>query len=213
MLIQGFPSGPFLTNAYLVSCTKTRSTAIIDPSPQSAVAILKSIKDQELIPEKILLTHSHWDHIADISLIRQVYPKIPVSIHPLDKENLFSPGSDRIPCLVPIAALQEATFFQDDEIFTIGNFTWQVIHTPGHSPGSVCFYCESNHILFSGDTLFKGSIGNLSLPTANPDLMWKSLDKLALLPKETHIYPGHGQDTYLKNEVWIKEAKKWFGYC
>ncbi len=83
----------------------------------------------------------------------------------------------------------------------------KVIHTPGHSPGGVCFYLPSEKILFSGDTLFRGTIGNLSLPTARPDLMWDSLKKLAALPPETKVYPGHGGPTTISAEKWIAHAK------
>lgn len=96
----------------------------------------------------------------------------------------------------------------DGQIITLGELTLHVIHTPGHSPGGVCFYLPAQETLFSGDTLFAGSIGNLSLPTAQPDRMWPSLKKLAALPKHTKVYPGHGGATRIDKESWIGDAEQ-----
>lgn len=92
----------------------------------------------------------------------------------------------------------------------MGEFEFVIIHTPGHSPGSICLYDPKHQILISGDTLFKGSIGTLSLPTSQPDRMWPSLEKLGALPVETQVYPGHGEKTCIKDERWLKNAKEIF---
>jgi glyoxylase-like metal-dependent hydrolase (beta-lactamase superfamily II) len=76
-------------------------------------------------------------------------------------------------------------------MISVGKLQLQVIHTPGHSPGGVCFYLADQKTLISGDTLFRGTIGNLSFPTARPKLMWSSLKRLAQLPQDTKVYPGH----------------------
>ena len=86
-----------------------------------------------------------------------------------------------------------------------------MIHTPGHSGGSVCYYDPKAQLLFSGDTLFHGTIGNLSFPTSNADRMWPSLAKLAHLPKEVKVYPGHGEATTIGKEPWLPKAKDYFG--
>lgn len=208
MLVQAFPSGPFETNAYLIACEKTREAAIIDPAPGSKESLLKYLKNYT--PKKIIITHSHWDHIVDTSFLKSQL-KIPVYIHPLDAPNLINPGSDGLPCWMAIEGVNPDGFLNENDSIQLGEETLIVIHTPGHSPGGICLWNESAGILISGDTLFKGSIGNLSFPTCNAELMWKSLERLAKLPPETIVYPGHGPSTIIAKESWLPEAKKYFG--
>ena len=210
MLIQVFPSGPFSTNAYVVACPLTREAAIFDPAPDSAVAIQAFLSDQQLKPQKILLTHSHWDHIADVQQLKEFY-QIPVAIHPLDAPNLQRPGADGLPCWITIPSVQPDILLEEGMQVPVGNLVFHVLYTPGHSPGCVCFYESQQQMLISGDTLFKGTIGNLSFPTSQPDLMWSSLAKLARLPPQTRIFPGHGPATTLAAEsAWLSDAKKLF---
>jgi hydroxyacylglutathione hydrolase len=210
MTIQVFPSGPLATNAYVVSCSETKRAAIFDPAPNSFDSIVKYISGHDLIPDKILLTHSHWDHIADVAPLKLKYG-IPVYIHPEDALNLEKPGSDGLPCWISVEGIVPDYQLKEDDIISIGNLLFIVLHTPGHSPGCVCFYEEAHHILISGDTLFKGSIGNISFPTSRPKLIWNSLKKLAELPKETVVYPGHGPTTTIGNEPWLSKAEEVFG--
>jgi len=215
MFIQVFPSGPFSTNAYLIACVKTCHAAIVDPAPHSFANIQAFLARQEWKLKKILLTHSHWDHIADVKLLKEKYA-IPVFIHSLEAPNLQEPGSDGLPCPLSIPPVQPDLLLEEGMWVTIGKLTLQVIHTPGHSPGSVCFYEPRQHILFSGDTLFKGAMGNLSFPTSEPSRIEGSLAKLAELPPETKVFPGHGSETtiqmesswlspfHLKNELGIR---------
>jgi hydroxyacylglutathione hydrolase len=96
----------------------------------------------------------------------------------------------------------------DGDFLTVGKFSFKVIHTPGHTPGGVCFYCEKEKTLFSGDTFYRGLIGSLSLPTSQAQRMWQSLDKIATLPPNTVVFPGHGPSTTIKDEPWLPNAKK-----
>ncbi|WP_075883694.1 MBL fold metallo-hydrolase [Candidatus Protochlamydia sp. W-9] len=209
MFIQPFPSGPFSTNAYLIACLSTQKAIIVDPAPESANLLLDCLRKHHFILQSILLTHSHWDHIADINSIKKLYD-IPIYVHPLDQLNLEKPGSDGLPCWITIQPVKANIFLNDEDLIPVGQLTFKVIHTPGHSPGSVCFYEISQSKLLSGDTLFKGSIGNISFPTSQPDLMWTSLDKLAQLPPSTSVYPGHGPMTTIGNENWLPRAKQLF---
>ena len=210
MFIQTFPSGPFSTNAYVVACDKTRQAAIIDPAPDSSAQIHSFLTQRQLKVQKILLTHSHWDHIADVKQLKELY-QIPVYIHPLDAPNLQQPGSDGLPCWVSIPAVQPDMFLEEGMQVPVGELSFQVLHTPGHSPGGVCFYEPTQHVLFSGDTLFQGTIGNLSFPTSQPSLMWSSLAKLAQLPLDTRVFPGHGPATTIQAESsWLHDAEKLF---
>jgi hydroxyacylglutathione hydrolase len=209
MLLFKFPFGPLETNAILLACDKTKKGAIIDPSLGSANSILKKAKDLGITIEKILLTHSHWDHFADAATLIQE-TGVPLYVHPLDARNAVNPGSDGIPLFVPIQPINPDYFLNEGDIVEVGHLKLEVIHTPGHSPGGVCFYIRSENLLISGDTLFKGSIGNLGLPTAQPQMMWNSLEKLSKLPPETRVIPGHGGDTTIGKESWLARAKEIF---
>lgn len=209
MIINTFPSGPFETNAYVVVCPNTKHAGIIDPAPDSAQVIADFIKKNQLHPEKILLTHSHWDHIADTAPLKSLY-NIPVYIHPDDAPNLENPGDDGLPCWINIQGVKPTNFLHEGDVISIGDLKLTVINTPGHTPGGVCFYCKEHNFLISGDTLFKANIGNLSFPTARPHLMWGSLDKLSKLPPETVVYPGHGPKTTIGAESWLPNARNIF---
>ena len=210
MTIQTYPSGPFATNTYIVSCPRTKECAIIDAPPDSSAAVISYISANHLVPSKILLTHSHWDHIAEVSTLKKHYG-IPVFIHADDRGNLENPGSDRLPCWIEFPSIQPDGLLKEGDSIKIGDLHFVVIHTPGHSPGGICLYDADQKILFSGDTLFRGTIGNISFPTSSSKLMWESLKKLSKLPKETRVYPGHGGMTTIGSEPWLSNAENVFG--
>jgi glyoxylase-like metal-dependent hydrolase (beta-lactamase superfamily II) len=196
MFIFKFTFGPAQTNALLVGCPLTKKGAIIDPSPGSSSSLLQKMQELGLTVEKILLTHSHWDHFADAALLKRKL-NIPLYVHALDVKNLIEPGSDGLPLFFPIEPVEADGFFKEGDVVDVGDLQAEVIHTPGHSPGGVCFYFRSEKCLISGDTLFKGSFGNISFPTSEPEKMWTSLEKLAKLPSETRVVPGHGAETII----------------
>lgn len=209
MFIYKFPFGPLETNALLIGCPETKLGAVVDPSLGSCGAILAKANDLEIKIEKILLTHSHWDHFADAHAVKEK-TGAPVYVHFLDAKNIEHPGSDGIPLFFPIHPISADHFVNEGDVVKVGNLQFQVIHSPGHSPGSVCYYLPERHLLISGDTLFQGSIGNLHLPTAEPNQMWSSLEKLAKLPPETRVIPGHGGETTIGQENWLIRAKEIF---
>lgn len=206
MFITSIPSGPFETNCYIYPLS-SGDCFIIDAPPESYPKVLQHLQEKNLKPTHLLLTHSHWDHIADASLFKEKFPDILIAIDPDDIGNLQNPGSDLLPCWIEIEGVKPDILLNEGD--SIGPL--KVIRTPGHTPGGVSFYDEENKILFSGDTLFKGSIGNISFPTARPQMMWKSLEKLATLPAEVKVFPGHGDATTIKAESWLPRAKEIFG--
>lgn len=210
MFIQAVPSGPFATNAYIIGCPDTHKAIIIDPAPDSSEQIVNYLSENHLTPIEIILTHSHWDHIADAAKLKKKF-NIPVRIHELDFPNLKQPGADGLPLPFSIEGVSTDQFLSEGDMIHIGNLKFQVIHTPGHSPGSICLYNGEHYILISGDTLFQGTIGNISFPTSQPKLMWTSLDKLAKLPHQTKVYPGHGPSTSIGAETWLPDAQNYFG--
>lgn len=209
MLLEVFPAGPVETNAYLIGCPSTKHAAVIDVPFDSAELIQQRAQELSLQIDRILLTHSHWDHIAEVVKLKKSL-NIPVYVHSNDAENLEHPGADGLPLFFPFKGIKPDGLLADGQRIDIGNLHVQVIFTPGHSPGGVCFYIPEEKALFSGDTLFRGTIGNLSFPSSRPDLMWDSLKKLAVLPAETKVYPGHGGTTTIGAERWIAHAPEKF---
>ena len=190
------PSGPLSTNAYVIVCAKTGNAAIIDPAPQSFVAIKEFITNYDLKADKILLTHTHWDHIAEVGKLKEFYT-IPIYVHALDAPNLQQPGVDGLPVWLEIPPVQPDVLLAEGMQVGVGELKFDVIHTPGHSPGGVCFYEADRHLLFSGDTLFQGTMGKISLPTGEPAKMWPSLARLAKLPRKPGFFLVMGRKRQL----------------
>ncbi len=207
MIIKTFTSGPVDTNCYLVGCPLTNQAAIID-APQGVTS--KILSENQFEIKLIFITHSHWDHIADAAKLKETF-HVPLYVHPDDAENLKQPGSDKLPLFFPIESVEVDGFLKEGEIFHVGSLEFHVIETPGHSPGGICLYLPKEKILFSGDTLFQGTIGRVNFPTSSPKKMWESLKRLAKLPKETKVYPGHGPATTIGAEEWMERADKIFG--
>lgn len=201
MIVKRFSTGPIDTNSYLLICSSSKSTVVIDLGKDSAKELSSYAEEHQLTLEKILLTHSHWDHIADVACLKKCLD-IPVYIHQDDETNVINPGSDGIPLCIPIQGVKIDHHLKDGEVLDVGDLHIRVIHTPGHTPGGVCFYLEEQKVLFSGDTLFQGAIGRIDLPTAcSPLTIIESLKKLEALPQETIVYPGHGGKTIIKQEL------------
>ncbi len=209
MIVEVFPLGPAETNAYLLGCSKTKQAALIDAPFHAAEVVLKRAQELDLKIVMILITHSHWDHTADAAAVKEQL-NIPIYIHQEDSGNLEQPGSDGLPLFFPIRGIKPDGYLIEGQIITVGELAVHIIHTPGHSPGGVCLYLPTEKTLFSGDTLFKGTIGNLSFPTARPTLMWQSLKKLSALPHDTKVYPGHGGATTIGKEQWLSAAEDKF---
>jgi glyoxylase-like metal-dependent hydrolase (beta-lactamase superfamily II) len=199
MLTFTFPAGPLQTNAVLVGCPYTHVAAVIDLPLGCVGPISQLAEKQKLKIEKILFTHSHWDHIADAAEAKRIW-KVPFWIHGEDAKNLEEPGSDGLPLMIPIEGVKADHFLKEGDLVEVGKLKFKVIHTPGHTPGCICFWEESEKVVISGDTLFKGAIGNLHLPTSRPHVMRGSLKKLAALPKETRVIAGHGKETTIGAE-------------
>ena len=181
----------------------------MDPAPASSSSLKEAADRNALQVEAIFLTHSHWDHIADVAVLKKELD-LKLYVHPFDAANMCHPGSDGLPLMFPIEGNEPDGFFEEGQKLQVGNLEIEVIHTPGHTPGGVCFYIPREKVLISGDTLFSGSIGNLSFPTADPEAMWASLKKLAKLPPDTRVYAGHGPATTIGAEGWLERAEEMF---
>lgn len=189
------------TNCYIVEEETSKETMVIDPGgePEKIIAMLNALGIDTL--KYIYLTHCHGDHFgAILELKKQKGGK--VLIHRDDAEGLYHPaisltyyiGMDDI-------ELEADSRIDDGDKIHLGNLEFKVIHTPGHTKGGTCLYCKEQELLFSGDTLFKGTWGRTDLPTSSfPDIIASITNKLAVLPEETIVYPGHGKTTRIKEE-------------
>ena len=171
--------------------------------------IIAYLKKKNLKLEAILLTHSHWDHIAGVKALKEQV-KAPVYVHKLDQDNLEKPGSDGLSLMYAIEGVVADHLIKDNDEIKLGTIRLKVLHTPGHTLGSVCYYAKAEKVLFSGDTLFKGSMGAIHFKTSSADKMWESLKRLSHLPLDTIVIPGHGPKTTIKKENWLSHAKEHF---
>lgn len=203
-----FITGPIDNNTIVIACSKTKKAAVIDPGVDSSERVLVFCKKNNFKIEKILLTHSHWDHIAECAAIQKETHAC-VYVHKLDQANVKKPGSDNLPLHFDIPSIDNVVLIKDHEKICCGEYEVEVIHTPGHTPGSVCFYVKQKKVLFSGDTLFQGTMGRVDFSGGNSKEMASSLKKLTLLPYDTKVVPGHGNITTIGTEShWMKDAKK-----
>ena len=185
-------------NTYVVY--EGSEAVVIDPS-QDYDGIVNYLEKHQLTPKAILLTHGHFDHFRGVERILRKY-NVPVYIHSDDMDLLtnqslncsYYSGED----ITYDGKVKEVS---DNEVLKILPEDILVIHTPYHTMGSVCYYFKNSGLLFSGDSLFKGSVGNSSLPTSDARLMNKSLVKLTKLPKQTKVMPGHGGNTTIEYEL------------
>ena len=206
-MIYSFPSGPLDTNAYVFVDDESQEAFIVDPGFGSFASIQKWLQRKEIVIQALCITHSHWDHVGDIHLFLDAWPKLPVYVHPLDQDNLEHPGIDGIPAMLPGTSISKTHLHPYPNQVEIGSFCWHAIHTPGHSPGCICLFEPNLKLLFSGDTLFQGTYGLTSLPTSSKRDMVLSLQKLSTLPEDTIVYPGHGPSTTIgKEKSWIERV-------
>ena len=187
------------SNAYIVSDSKNRCL-IIDPSVDNDTFI-KYINKNNLLPQAILLTHGHFDHIQGVKRLVESY-KIPIYIHKKDEIMLRdSKINGGYMCNKEVTIDLPLIYVEDKEVLKLIEDDIQVLHTPFHTKGSVCYYFINNNLLFTGDTLFKNSVGRDDLPNADPQMFKSSISKIKALPKDCKIYPGHGNNTVLIDEL------------
>ncbi len=210
MILKKFVCGQLQNNVILIGCEKTKEAVVVDPAEDSFSPVVSFADKYCLHLTKILLTHSHWDHIFEACLFKKE-KQLPIWIHKKDHANLEHPGKDQIPFPEKFSGCKADHFVEDGEEFFVGKVLLRVLHTPGHTPGSVCYYLPKEGVLLSGDTLFKGCIGTIALPTSQAPLMWSSCQKLSLLPPKTRVIPGHGVETEIGKEQWLEKASEYFG--
>jgi glyoxylase-like metal-dependent hydrolase (beta-lactamase superfamily II) len=190
---------------YLVYDRRGGKALIIDAPLGSTPFYLNAIKKAEVSVQYIVSTHGHWDQIADNARLADA-TGAPLCAHQWDAARLADPrlGSDLPADKLPAVRGRHADrFLRDGETLQVGELEFDVMHTPGHTPGSLSLYEVRSGALFSGDILSRHNIGRSDSPGGNAQQLRQSLSRLAQLPNDTRIFPGHGLPTTLRDERWL----------
>lgn len=205
MKIKTFVNRPIDENTYVVS-DETREAVIIDCGalfPEDQQAIADYVGREGLTVTQHILTHGHFDHMFGSQWVADVYGCRP-KLHAADIDD-YQGAVERVSTFFhrrmdfPVPPV--GSFFNEQNTLRFGTHKFRVIPTPGHTPGGVCLYCEEERVLFSGDSIFQGSIGRTDLPGGDHTALITSLEERVLtLPEEVVIYPGHGPTTTVRDE-------------
>ncbi len=191
---------PYDNGMYVIAGAKNEAI-LIDPSMGEKVA-LDAAREQGLRIVEILNTHGHPDHIAGNAAVKEA-TRARLAIHALDEYRLDA--SRRPPSQLPVPPATADDLFDEGPLRYVTDIELMAMHTPGHTEGSTCFYLASEKALFSGDVLFKGNVGRVDLPGSDPRAMERSLERVAALPPDTRVYPGHGAQTTIGDELpWLR---------
>jgi hydroxyacylglutathione hydrolase len=200
MIFEQLTVGPLQCNCYILGDEQTREAIVIDPGDE-AERILEMIEDYQLTVRVIVQTHAHFDHVGATGPIQEA-TGAEVCLHRGDQplyEHLAMQA--KFFGLPPPKAAPVSRWYDDGEEVKAGALSLQVLHTPGHTPGSVCVKSGQQRWLFSGDTLFYGSVGRTDLWGGSFEQLMASIQqKLLTLPDETIVYPGHGPKTTISQE-------------
>ena len=189
--------GGFEVNCSILS--ENGKAWIVDPGQEGA-RIAGLLRERQLAPAAILLTHAHFDHIGGIPALRQAFPGLPVYVHENDKAVIGHPMNRLPPEYPPVGKIGGLETLTCGGTTDVAGLSVEVIETPGHTPGGVCYHFPSEKLLLSGDTLFAGSVGRTDLPGGDMATLMESLRKLTVLPDDTTVIPGHGMFTTIGQE-------------
>lgn len=188
------------TNCYIVFDEISKEAMVIDPAGE-AERIIEMLNILKANLKYIYLTHCHGDHIGGVQELKERY-NCKILIHRDDADGLNNPKINLVDIVgINNIELDADSIVDDGDLIHLGDLEFIVIHTPGHTKGGSSLYCEKEKLLFSGDTLFRGTWGRTDLPTSSlEDIINSITNKLMTLPEETIVYPGHGKSTRIKDE-------------
>lgn len=198
MSVSGITVGPLEENCWLLADPDAGEAVLVDPGDE-AERLLAAVEATGCALTAIWLTHAHFDHVGGIAGIRRRHPDVPVYLHPADAPLLAMSGAAALRWGVPFESPPPADRgLAEGDLLRVGRHEFTVQHVPGHAPGHVMFVGAG--AVFSGDLLFAGSIGRTDLPLCDPAAMQRSLERIAALPDETVVHPGHGPRTTIARE-------------
>lgn len=193
--------GALGTNCWLVHDGAGGPLVVIDPAGE-APRLLAAVDGREVAA--VVLTHAHFDHLGAATALVEA-TRAPLAVHVLDAAAVVdAEGNGGLMFGMPAAGPEPDRLLEDGDVVTAGELSLEVLHTPGHSPGSICLYAavgDGAPHLFSGDTLFAGSVGRTDFPGGDARELARSIARLAALPPETVVHPGHGPESTLAREA------------
>jgi hydroxyacylglutathione hydrolase len=194
--------GPIATNVHILADPRSREAIAIDTATPSLAWIADELRARDWTLKLIVSTHGHWDHIGDNAAVA-AQTGADVAVHALDKVRLTDPQSSSAPFEVPPCV--PAVDLAEGGVVRFGEISLQVLHTPGHTEGSVCLYSADGGLLYSGDTLFAGGWGRVDLPGGDAVAMADSLARLSTMEDGVQVFPGHGGSTTIGRErAWLE---------
>ncbi|MSQ90682.1 MAG: MBL fold metallo-hydrolase [Phycisphaerales bacterium] len=202
--IKGFPLGAWQTNCWLVWIEDgaSRPGWIIDTGDKPA-QLIEAVRAHGVTVEAILFTHAHLDHIMGLEAVVAALGDVPRYAHPCEQAWFGDPqlNLSAFAEVAPVSVRAPTRTFVEGDTLNLGGVAWRVLHTPGHSPGSVSLVCDGAKVVIAGDTLFAGSIGRSDFPTSDPEALLDSIQrKLLALPDAFVVHPGHGPSTTIGAE-------------
>ena len=199
MKVERFLTGILSTNCYVAWNEQTKEAVIVDPAAYSK-KLAEFLREEGLKPQAVLLTHGHFDHIMGLDALLEEYP-VPVYVHGAEKGLIADPKTNLSLTYTNGYVFEDATYVTDGQKIAAAGGTFEVLFTPGHTSGGCCYYAETENMLFSGDTLFRCSVGRSDLPTGDETTLIRSIkEKLLVLPENTVVYPGHMAATTIQTE-------------
>jgi glyoxylase-like metal-dependent hydrolase (beta-lactamase superfamily II) len=194
--------GPLSTNVHVLADPATREAIAIDTATPCVDWIRGALSERGWTLKLIVSTHGHWDHVGDNAAVAQ-HTGAQIAVHPLDAHRLITPQPLFAP--FPIVPSVPAVELAEGGVVRFGEIRLRVLHTPGHTEGSVCLLDDDHGLLFSGDTLFPGGWGRVDFPGGDPEAMVSSLARLCGLEDRLRVLPGHGADTTIGRErPWLE---------
>jgi hydroxyacylglutathione hydrolase len=193
--------GPLATNVHVLADPRTREAIAIDTAIPSLEVVRGELDARGWTLRLIVSTHGHWDHIGDNAALA-AHTGAEIAVHPLDRERLEHPDRGIAPFDIPPS--EPAVELAEGGVIRFGELRLDVLHTPGHTAGSVSLHAADEGLLFSGDTLFAAGWGRVDLPGGSPEAMAASLARLARLEDHVRVFPGHGAATTIGRErAWL----------
>lgn len=201
-----FTFNPLGTNCTVLWAGSSKTCTVVDPGMSCAeeyTALSGFLTEEGLTPDAIFLTHGHFDHVWGVDHLLKTLD-VPVYLNPAD-EGLARNGASALRGMENFKVLRHdfpITPVGDGDVLSSGGVSWTAIHTPGHTPGGMCYYSADDNLILSGDTLFAGSIGRTDLTGGDYDVLMASIrERLLVLPDDTDLIPGHGQPTTIGREA------------